>query len=254
MYSLAAVDSPEAGVLYLSSWAEQVRDATLPRVQWYMLRAKINFSQLAATPPLNSSVDPERRVIFQRRMTDEFAELIGLGMPELWSTFCKDIKDTGIHGRVGGRLVLTYALERNYLFELEEPGLVQSWLQARRRELTDPLWKDLTEASAIEKLSECFNGLRLFDANREQWLGQFELNAAQLRIALLPARADSQMEAELKEIRKLLDSAQRRLASSSPPLSNEPLANQLLGNDSFGDQRRRAQSLQLLIAKSSPSP
>jgi hypothetical protein len=270
LYSLAAVDSPESGMLYLSKWiahaessqrqkeqTQSQENGTIQspplRLSWYLLRAKINLSQIAAKVT-KTLMEPERQVLFQRRMTDEYAELLRTKSPRAWRRLCDRLASGDLHARMGTQLAFTFATERNYLFELEEPTLVQAWRMAGRSELTGHLQQDLAEATAYVDTPECFARYPNFARNRDAWLGQFKLNVAQLRIDLLPARPQSEIAAEAAEIKKLLDRAAADLGPATlPALSDKPI-DQLLGSADFDDQRPRVQLLQSIVAKFLLSP
>jgi hypothetical protein len=112
---------------------------------------------------------------------------------------------------------------------------------------------DLVEAVTLADTAvDCFRGVPLFDRHRPQWIGQFKLNVAQLRIARatqavsdLPAE---KKEAEAKEIEKLLNDVLNDLGPIDLNASRPRLDDQLLESDGFDDQRARAWSLKALIS------
>jgi hypothetical protein len=143
-------------------------------------------------------------------------------------------------------LAFTYAVARNYLFELQTPGLIQSWRGGGQNALTDRLDDDLTEAVAFADSLDCYVGIPAFDEHKWQWIGQFQLNIAQLRLARIrPTLSDSEVQAERKEIEHLLNEAAAALGQA-PPDASPLVADQLLGSDLFDDQRVRLQVLKSL--------
>src|SRR5437762_1293620 len=79
----------------------------------------------------------ELLVAFQRQMTDEFASLLKVRSAREWTALCDRLSGNEIHSQIGRNLLFHYANERSFLFELEEPALVQAWRQGRRTRLTD---------------------------------------------------------------------------------------------------------------------
>ena len=124
---LAAIDSVESGVLVLKDWlshqSSQIRTGIFqndPEQGWYAVRAMLTSSQL---PDRFGSVAPTHRslVKFQQETTTRIAALLQVGDGRSWRSFCKRLEDPGLHAQIGRYLAMTYADERNYLFELLRP-------------------------------------------------------------------------------------------------------------------------------------
>jgi hypothetical protein len=255
-YSLAAVDSPEAGMVYLSDWVAYMErkigggwDNSFAR-RWYLVRTKIDLGILATTS-FRHLMQPNHLISFERRLTDDFASILGVGSVDSWKKLCKEVKKGGLHGRLGGRLAFSYASARNYLFELQTPAVFQSWRRDRDRSLTGYLQNDLDEAAIIAKSENCFEGAAIFEAYRWQWIGQFELNVVQMRLARLAVLPDSEVKAELGRITLMLDVAADHLGPS-PSSAEKAIADGLLANDLFDDQRQRVEPLRSFLAQFRP--
>lgn len=251
-YSLAAVDSPEAGIYYLSTWIQRAEDQRRTgkppdsfTLSWHLLRAKLSLAQMASTS-IRSLITTERLVVFERQLTDEFASLLGVASTKSWKKLCELAGKSGLHAGLGRRLAFNYAVARNYLFELQTPGLIQSWRASGQTALTNRLYDDLAEAVAFVDSLDCYVGVPAFDQHKSNWIGQFQLNVAQLRIARIhPGMQDSEVRAEQKEIEHLLNQAAIRLVPT-PLDASLPVADRLLGSDPFDDQRVRLQVLRTL--------
>jgi hypothetical protein len=183
---MAAIDSVESGVLVLRDWLyyqdHQIKNGLIQRdaaQDWFTIRAMLTSSQL---PYRFGSVSPTHRslVRFQQKTTDLLATLLRVHDARSWHSLCKRLDDRGLHAQIGRFLAMTYADERNYLFEILRPedfGLPAPGESALISTNLSPATY-LDEAEAILEESECFKNVPRFD---RRLLGQYSLNAAQLR-------------------------------------------------------------------------
>lgn len=261
-YSLAAVDSPDAGIIYLVDWVKKKElllhsdpsDAQAQGVsaelvfQWYLIRAELELGFLATaiTPPL---VSKNRLVSFERQLTDKFGALLGVNSPQRWKDFCRKDEFGGLHRKIGLLLAYNYAIARNYLFELQTPDAIQIWQESKEPMLEGHLQDDLAEAVAISQSTDCLLNVESFHKDRWHWLGQFELNVAQLRLAKLPIIPENQRATEQSQINKLLETAEAHLNSPPPPIMAGREVDGLLGVVPFEDQRLRVGALKSLLAQ-----
>jgi hypothetical protein len=257
-YSLAAVDSPETGIVYIADWIDHANSkraspsqATLAQ-RWYLERAKIELALMASTS-IRPLLQTERLVILERKLTNDFGTLLDVTTPKSWTQLCADLEGGGLHAAIGRRLAFYYATARNYLFELQTPAAVQIWNQPGQPDLIRFFDDDLVEAARLaDTAADCFRGVPLFERRRAQWIGQFKLNVAQLHIAHATLAAGDlsaeRKEAERKEIEGLLNDALNLLGPIQVNAGVQRLDNQLLESDGFDDQRARVWSLKALIS------
>ena len=209
------------------------------------------LAQIATTTSIGPQLPAEPLIAFERKLTDEYAVLIHAKSMGVWDELCKQYETGGIHADVGRSLAFNYATARNYLFELQTPGLFQTWRDGKRIELTRHLGEDLSEATELAAAvkTNCFIGAPFFDDNRQQWKGQFQLNVAQLLIDRLPTVAASEQEAERSNIRRMLDGA-RDLLGPTPSDDGKSAVERLLSPPPFESQRQRVTFLQSLLNNS----
>jgi hypothetical protein len=260
-YSLAAVESPETGILYLRNWIHRASKAgnvggspyKVFRRQWYLLRAKIEYALIATSTSIQSRLQSNALIEFEREITDEYASLNHAKSAASWSELCAQSVPRDVHSGLARYLAFNYATARNYLFELQTPGLFQTWRDLGQDDMIQYLGEDLTEATMLaEKLEAgCFSGVAAFDDARYRrgWIGQFRLNVAQLQIDRLPSLPASEQEKERAKISWLLDAADSELRATSSS-SNEELIDRLLSPPPFENQRQRVASLRSLLNKS----
>lgn len=212
-----------------------------------MLRAELDLAQIATTTSLQPQIEIEPLIDFERKLTDEYANLIYANSYTSWDKLCDRSKPGGIHASLGRWLAFNYATARNYVFELQTPALFQTWRDGKQNKLTQYLEQDLDEATklAADLAAGCFTGVSYFDDHRRQWMGQFQLNVAQLRLDRLPALPVSDQEAERTNIGRLLDGA-RDLLGPTPPDDRTPVE-RLLSRPLFENQRLRVTVLQSLL-------
>ena len=211
---LAAIDSVESGVLVLKDWlshqSSQVRTGIIPNNPeqgWYAVRAMLTSSQL---PDRFGSVAPTHRslVRFQQETTARMAALLQVGDGRSWRLLCKQLNDPGLHAQVGRYLAMTYADERNYLFELLRPadfGLPLPGDDALKSTDLSPATY-LEEADAILESPECFKEVPRYDP---RLLGLYHLNAAQLRYSLRMLKDGDEKAALTQKIRDDLEHAKQ---------------------------------------------
>jgi hypothetical protein len=254
-YSLAAVDSPEAGILFLSDWIKYTEKSISPdpikslAQRWYLIRAKVDLG-LIATASIRSLIATDRLIAFERQLTDDFASILGVGSADSWKRLCKQLEKDTLHNRVGRWLAFNYASARGYLFELQTPSVFQTWRGERDQTLTGHSQEDLDEAIVLAASEDCFGETPGFQAYRWQWIGQFQLNVAQLRLARLVTLPEADRPAELTRISRLLDVAADHLVAS--PSDGNSVADNLLGSDPFDDQRIRVAALRSYLAQNRP--
>ncbi|WP_041801944.1 hypothetical protein [Rhodopseudomonas palustris] len=232
---MAAVDSVDSGALILRDWIKYHRliandgDSQLERIanEWYNVRALI---ALGLMPSRFGSVAPTHLALvqFQKTETDRMAALLGVGTAQTWRAFCKKLDQfDGFHKLVGKYLALTYADERNYLFELLRPadfGLPPPG----QAELISAEYSPRTyleEAEAIQQMPECFASAA--EPERlPRMLGLFALNAAQLRYSVRLIARGPEAEALTQEILADLERAKQlgkpRRSVSDPDLLDPP--------------------------------
>jgi hypothetical protein len=210
---LAAIDSVESGILVLRDWMAYQRQRPDrfvqddPKENWYVIRAMLTSSQL---PYRFGSVSPTHRslVKFQQETTDRIGALLGVYDARTWRALCKRLSQRGLHSRIGRYLALTYADERNYLFELLRPedfGLPAPGEKALiSTEVSPSVF--LEEAEAILETPECFSDVPRFN---RKLIGQYSLNAAQLRYSVRASAQDGEKPALTQKIRADLARAQQ---------------------------------------------
>jgi hypothetical protein len=216
---MAAIDSVETGVLILRDWLYRQRSQSKadsiqndPEQGWYAIRAMLTSSQL---PYRFGSVSPTHRALvkFQQDTTDRIAALLKVHDARAWRALCKRLDDRGLHAQIGRYLALTYADERNYLFELLRPedfGLPPPGEKALVSTDLSPS-QYLEEAEAILETSECFDGVPRYDP---KLIGLYYLNAAQLRYSLRFLKEGDEKVALTRKIRADLERA-RQLGSEN---------------------------------------
>jgi hypothetical protein len=211
---LAAIDSVDSGVLVLKDWqsrqSSQTRAGIIPNDPeqgWYAVRAMLTSSQL---PDRFGSVSPTHRsmVKFQQETTIRMAALLQVGDGRSWRSFCEQLDDPGLHAQIGRYLAMTYADERNYLFELLRPvdfGLPGPSEDALKTTEWSPETY-LEEADAILERPECFKGVPRYDS---RLIGLYHLNAAQLRYSLRMLKHGDEKAALTEKIRDHLEHAKQ---------------------------------------------
>ena len=258
-YSFAAVESAEAGVLTLSDWLNSKArpgQAKTVRDRYYGVRAQINLLQLAAKE-LSDKITHDGAVLLQRDTTDRLAALLHVSSPKTWTALCRDLEKPGLHSRVGRMVAFLYAVERSYLFELEDLDSVQLWRSSKRMELTANLDYDLTEAQAFTETTDCFRGVQPYEGSNtdtvkrsRQWLGQFRLNLVQLRLVQAATMAENDRRKLADGLLHDLNLADADLGQAHVTgLADTPAADVLLSSDDFADQRVRLQRLRDLTKK-----
>jgi hypothetical protein len=242
-YYLAAIDSVESGVVVLRDWLfrqrRQIKDGIVqggPEQNWYAVRAMLASSQL---PYRFGSLSPTHRasVQFQQETTDRFGALLGVHDARSWRSLCKRLNKSGLHAQIGRYLAWTYAEERNYLFELLVPqdfGLPAPGEAALITTHISPAVY-LEEAEAIAETSECFAGVPAFADDRDNLVGQYSLNVAQLRYSLRASKDGDERVALMRGIRADLQRARRLEADPGPG----EVLDLLRQSDQFESQRAR---------------
>ena len=248
-YSFAAVESAEAGILTLSDWLKskaQPGQAMTVRDRYYGVRAQINLLQLAAKE-LSEKITHDGAILLQRDTTDRLAALLHVASPKAWAALCENLAKPGMHNKVGRMLAFLYAVERGYLFELEDVDSVQLWRSGNRTELTGNLDRDLNEAQAFTETADCFRGVRPYEGSPgdavklpQQWLGQFRLNLVQLRLVQAVAMTDDDRRKLAGGLLHDLDLAEADLGRAPTSSLTAAPADVLLSSDPFADQRVRA--------------
>ena len=244
---LAAIDSVESGVLVLRDWlfrqSKQARPDFIrndPEQGWYAVRAMLTSSQL---PYRFGSLSPTHRALvkFQKETTDRMAALLNVRDGRSWRSFCKRVDKQGLHAQIGRYLAMTYADERNYLFELLRPadfGLPPPGEDAlKSTDLSPETYLD--EAEAILETSECFEGVPRYDP---KLIGLYHLNAAQLRYSLRLLKEGDENLALTRKIRDDLEQAKQLGAErEARQLCSEPdgVPDLLCQPDEFEPQRAR---------------
>jgi hypothetical protein len=244
---LAAIDSVDSGVLVLKDWlsrqSSQARAGIIqndPEQGWYAVRAMLTSSQL---PDRFGSVSPTHRALvkFQQETTTRMAALLSVGDGRSWRSFCNQLKDRGLHAQIGRYLAMTYADERNYLFELLRPedfGLPPPGEDALKSTGLSPATY-LEEAEAILEAPECFRGVPRFDP---KLIDLYHLNAAQLRYSLRMLKEGDEKLALTRQIRADLEQA-KQLGSErdAKQLCSEPegVPDLLCQPDEFEPHRAR---------------
>jgi hypothetical protein len=210
---LAAIDSVESGVVVLRDWLlyqkERVNIENDPEQAWYAVRAMLASSQL---PYRFGSVPPTHRALvqFQLETTDRIAKLLGVHDARTWRSLCKRLAQPGLHAQIGRYLAMTYADERNYLYELLRPedfGLPQP----RNKALKVPDMPSpaifLDEAEAILESTDCFAGVPRFTRFNRKLVALYHLNAAQLRYSVRLLADGIEKRALTQKIRSDLERA-----------------------------------------------
>lgn len=239
---MAAIDSVESGVLVLRDWLlsqskalKKQPETNSPEQSWYTVRAMLTSSQL---PYRFGSVSPTHQALvkFQKETTDQIGRLIGVQDAQTWRSFCRHIDQPGMHALIGRFLALTYADERNYLFELLRPedfGIPKSSEISLKSIDVSPSTFE-AEAEAILDSTNCFIGVPQFD---RRFIGLYHLNLAQLRnISRMTARGDEKATLTRK-IRA--DLAGATLLGESPDLSERDRLDLLRRPDEFESHRAR---------------
>ena len=257
-YTFAAVNSAETGVVLVSNWlrntvgVEPGRDSDVRR-SWYQVRAMLNLGQIASGSR-NVPASKEAIVRFQRLTTDEMGEVLGVTTPIFWRRLCEMLQPNTLHAGVGRRLAFAYATARNTLFEFLEPDL-SSGVQDSGDEtlkVRAPL-DELEEARTIlDSAPRCFERVPLFEQNRPQFMGEFRLNVAQLRVNVLPTIPPADRGAEIQAIRGEIDRAERLLGLPKST-SQSTAADLLLKADPFQGDRDRLRRLRATLAAISTS-
>ncbi|MGD0722947.1 MAG: hypothetical protein ABR970_18075 [Roseiarcus sp.] len=251
-YSLAAVESPEAGLLYLKNWIDKNTPAPGETAgyarRWHLLRAELAVSQIATTTSIQPELPTEPLVAFERKLTDDYADLIHVNSTGGMKKLCERFQTRGIHSGIGRFLAFNYANERNYLFEMETPELLQSWRDGRQHRSLQNLGGDLQESMELFQAvdSDCFDGVPSFEADRRRWRGQFQLNVAQLSVDRLPTLPAAEQDGERANIRRLLDGA-RDMLGEPPSDAARTAVDRLLSRQSFDTQRQRVTRLRALL-------
>ncbi|MEA2951814.1 MAG: hypothetical protein QOJ96_1334 [Alphaproteobacteria bacterium] len=240
---LAAIDSVESGILVLRDWLtfqrRQMELGTLsnePEQAWYAVRAMLASSQL---PYRFGSVSPTHRALvkFQQETTDRIAALLGGHDARTWRSLCERLNQRGLHAQIGRYLALTYADERNYLFELLRPedfGLPAPGEPALISTNVSPVTY-LEQAEAILESSQCFSGVPRFTKFNHQLIGLYSLNAAQLRYSV---RASTEGDEKLAITRKIRADLERAKQLDTDQ-SKEDILDLLRQSDEFEPHRAR---------------
>ncbi|MEA2821295.1 MAG: hypothetical protein QOJ86_3299 [Bradyrhizobium sp.] len=208
---MAAIDSVESGVLILRDWLLHQRkqlardlDKT-PEQEWYAIRAMLASSQL---PGLSNAPRHKSLVQFQQETTDRMGMMLGISDAATWRALCRKLRRQGLHAHVGRYLAMTYADERNFLFELllpEDLGVPPPGEAALKSTLISPRTY-VQEAEAIVEKPDCFAGVPRFD---RRLLGQYSLNLAQLRMAARATVPENERPALTSAIRADLEAAKQ---------------------------------------------
>ena len=248
-YTLAAVDSAETGVVLVSNWLRATKGNIEPgrdddiRRGWYRARAMLNLGQIASgsrdVPAPKSAI-----VRFQRATTDQMAAVLGVSTPIFWTRFCDMLRPNTLHSGLGRRLAFAYATARNTLFELLEPDFLSFLRDSddRIERVRAPV-EELEEAKAIlDSAPRCFEGVPFFEQNRPQLMGEFRLNAAQLRVDILATISNAERGSELQAIQRELDGAERQLGVAKSSASTTAV-DLLLKSDPFQPDRDRLHRL-----------
>jgi hypothetical protein len=244
-YYMAAIDSVESGVLILRDWLiyqkEQFENNGLPRSteqDWYTIRAMLASSQL---PGLGNAPSHRALVQFQQETTDRMGKMLGVNGAATWRSWCRRLHRKGLHAHVGRFLAMTYADERNFLFELLRPedfGLLPRGDTTLQTTKISPATY-LEEAEAFVEKPQCFAGVARFD---RKLLGQYSLNIAQLRLARRASATGDERGALTKQIKADLEAAQQLGESKDVEildLLREP--------DEFAPQRERLAPLKGML-------
>ncbi|UEM12346.1 YtxH domain-containing protein [Bradyrhizobium barranii subsp. barranii] len=210
---MAAIDSVETGVLILRDWIfrqhTQYKPDFIrsdPEQGWYAIRAMLTSSQL---PYRFGSVSPTHRslVKFQQETTERIAALLNVRDGRSWRSLCERLSERGLHAQIGRYLAMTYADERNYLYELLRPedfGLAPGEDALKSTDLSPATY--LEEAEAILGASGCFEGVPRFN---RQLISVYYLNAAQLRYSLRILKEGDEKLALTQKIRADLEQARQ---------------------------------------------
>lgn len=210
---MAAIDSVESGMLVMRDWLSyQSRkngsfDVNDPEQSWYTIRAMLTSSQLPYR--FGSSFPPHQALVrFHQETTDRIGAMLKVHDALTWRALCRRLDNRGLHSQIGKYLAFTYADERNYLFELLRPedyGLPPPGESALISTEVSPE-SHLEEAEAILQASDCFSGVPRFD---RRLIGQYRLNAAQLRYAIRMSKEGDEKSALTKQIRADLERAKQ---------------------------------------------
>lgn len=233
---MAAIDSVESGVLILRDWLlhqkrqpERDLDRT-PEQEWYAIRAMLASSQL---PGLGNAPRHRSLVQFQEETTDRLGKMLGVSDAATWRSLCTKLSRQGLHAQIGRYLAMTYADERNFLFELllpEDLGLPPPGQPALK---STPVAAAtfLQQAQAISEKTECFKGVPRYD---RKLLGQYSLNLAQLRLAVRASIPEDDRPAQTKAIQADLEAASQLGTSEKGEVLDL-----LRESDEFAPQRER---------------
>ncbi|MCK1672060.1 hypothetical protein [Bradyrhizobium sp. 150] len=260
---MAAIDSVETGVLVLRDWifwqhkqhkADFIRYD--PQQGWYAIRAMLTSSQL---PYRFGNVSPTHRslVKFQQETTDRIAALLNVPDGRSWRSLCERLSERGLHAQIGRYLAMTYADERNYLYELLRPedfGVAPPGDNALKSTDLSPATY-LEEAEAILGASGCFEGVPRFD---RKLIGVYYLNAAQLRYSLRILKEGDERLAVTQKIRADLEQArqldtERELEDSRHTgIAEARILDLLRQPDEFEPHRARLAEFRKMLDKESP--
>jgi hypothetical protein len=227
---MAAIDSVESGVLVLQDWiayqSKNVKERDAEQ-DWYTVRAMLAASQL---PYRYGSVSPSHAALvqFQQATTDRIGALLGLQGAQTWRSLCAKLGHLGLHAQIGRYLALTYADERNYLYELllpEDFGLPRD---SSLKIMNESPATFLEEAEAMLATPDCFAGVPSFN---QKLIALFHLNAAQLRYAVRASTTGLEKAALTRKIVLDLERAKPLEAPDDPRAEGLDLLRQPGEND-----------------------
>ena len=257
-FALGINDQPEAALQTISEWltGHSPRDRFSPgwltsADPWMVWRARAMLIHMASEM-FPGKIPQDNLIMGQRALTDELGLLLKVRDAAGFKALCSKLPRNSIHGQIGRELAFQYATERSYLFELQTPSWIRRRLQSKEMP-TSRLEEDLKEAEQFQKSADCFDGVEIFKGlegtRADRFIGQFYLDAAQLRMGRLPTLSSRESVAERGIVHALLEVAEAKLGKEDTQLTTSEGAKQpgpverLFARDDFAVERERLRSL-----------